>query len=103
MSNFMCFASSVYKSVYCGSVMIQKSYLLSICVYRCPYTSLFCAECFVSVLFLLCLITGSVSHIWSIYHSKNNWLIFDIKHVVEVSTEYHCRSKCMEAAMNRYA
>ena len=31
----------------------------------------------------------------------------DIKHVhqivVDVSTEYHCGSKCMEAAMNGYA
>ena len=37
----MCFAStSVYKSVYCGSVIIQKSCLLSFCVYRCPTTSL---------------------------------------------------------------
>ena len=39
---------AVYKGVYCGSVMIQKSYLLSFCVYRSPTTSLFCAE-FVSV------------------------------------------------------
>ena len=35
------------------------------------------------------------------------WLIFVTEHVhqivVDVSTEYHCRSKCMEAAMNRYA
>ena len=59
----MCFAStSVYKSVYCGSVIIQKSCLLSLCV--------------------------QVSY---------------DKFVVHVSTDYHCRSKCMEAAMNRYA
>ena len=51
-------------------LIIQKSCLLSFCVYRSPTTSLFCAE-FLSVCFLLCLITGSVSHIWSIYHSKS--------------------------------
>ena len=62
----MCFA---YKSVYCGSVMIQKSCLLSFCVYRSPTASQNLFQ-FHNTVFLLCLITGSVSHIWSIYHSQ---------------------------------
>ena len=68
----MCFASSVYKSVYCGSVDYPIIMSPVIFVYRSPTTSLFCAEFFS----LVGLITGSVSHIWSIYHSKKQLQLF---------------------------
>ena len=91
----MCFASSVYKSVYCGSVIIQKSCLLSFCVYIQVFYDKFvlCRVYFSSItLFIV------VSHNWvSVPYLVNNKLQI----VVDVSTEYHCRSKCMEAAMNR--